>query len=198
MQILRIDSSTNGASSVSRELTQAMLDHFKEKHPDANIIERDLGTMPLAHLNPVTTGAIRLPQDQHTDDMAAAFGPEREVLDEFLASDIVIVGAPLYNFTIPSALKSWIDRLGVAGVTFKYDENGPVGLAGGRRVIVASAQGGQYGDEGATEHQESLLKTFFGFIGIDDLEIVRVDKVGFGEDVREAGIKAAKEQIAKL
>jgi len=198
MRILHVDSATTGAHSVSRELTAAIIAHFKGKHPDAEVQVLDLGTMPLPHLDPVTTGAIRLPAEQHTDDMKVAFPAERAVLDQFLASDIVVIGAPMYNFTIPSALKAWIDRLGVPGVTFGYSEAGPTGYAGGRRVIIASSRGGAYEEGNPAEHQESLLKAFFGFIGIPDLEFIRAEKIGFGPEVREQAIADAKEAIAKL
>ena len=197
MQILRIDSATTGDDSVSGRLTQMLLDHFTAQHPDATVIEHDYGTDPLPHLDPVTTGAIRRPEEARTPEMQAAYPAERAVLDEFLASDIVIVGAPMYNFTVPSQLKAWIDRLGVPRVTFAYDENGPKGLAGGRRVIVASSRGGDYEQGGAGEHQETYLKTVFNFLGIDP-EFVRVNKAGFGPEAVAAGLAAAKEEIATL
>ncbi|MBO9603197.1 MAG: NAD(P)H-dependent oxidoreductase [Novosphingobium sp.] len=198
MKILHIDSATTGAHSVTRELSAAIVAHLKTKHEDAEVTVLDLGTMPLPHLDPVSTGAIRLPADQHTDDMKAAFPAERAVLDQFLASDIVVIGAPMYNFTIPSALKSWLDRLGVPGVTFGYSEAGPTGFAGGRRVIIASSRGGAYEEGNPAEHQESLLKVFFGFIGIPDLEFIRAEKIGFGPEAREQAIADAKEAILKL
>jgi FMN-dependent NADH-azoreductase len=198
MRILHIDSATTGAHSVTRELSAAIVAHLKNKHAGAEVTVLDLGTMPLPHLDPVTTGAIRLPADQHTDDMKVAFPAERAVLDQFLASDIVVIGAPMYNFTIPSALKAWLDRLGVPGVTFGYSEAGPTGLAGGRRVIVASSRGGAYEMDGPAEHQETYLRDFFGFIGIKDLEFIRAEKIGFGPEVREQAIADAKEEIAKL
>ena len=198
MKILHIDSATTGAHSVTRELSAAIVAHLKTKHEDAEVTVLDLGTMPLPHLDPVSTGAIRLPADQHTDYMKAAFPAERAVLDQFLASDIVVIGAPMYNFTIPSALKSWLDRLGVPGVTFGYSEAGPTGFAGGRRVIIASSRGGAYEEGNPAEHQESLLKVFFGFIGIPDLEFIRAEKIGFGPEAREQAIADAKEAILKL
>ncbi len=198
MKILRIDSATTGPNSVSRELTQAITDHFVKKHPDAALVERDLESAPLPHLTQATTGAIRLPAEAHNDAMKAAFAAERAVLDEFLSSDIVIVGVPMYNFSIPSQIKAWLDRLGVPGVTFSYSEAGPKGLAGGRRVIVASSRGGSYEIGGPAEHQETLLRDFFGFIGIDNLEFIRAEKIGFGPDVRAAAIATAKEEIANL
>jgi len=198
MQILRIDSATTGEFSLSRKLTQALVDHFTAKHPEATLVEHDYGTDPLPHLDAVTTGAIRQPADAHTDAMKAAFAGERAVLDEFMASDIVIVGAPMYNFTIPSALKSWIDRLGVPRVAFAYSEAGPKGLAGGRKVIVASSRGGEYQMDGPMEHQETLLRDVFGFIGVTDLTFVRVEKAGFGPEMVAQGLAEAQKQIDAL
>lgn len=198
MQILRIDSATTGENSVSRVLTDAIVEHFKQKYPEATWVERDFATDPLPHIDRAKTGAIRQPQDTHDEAMKAMFPGERAVLDEFLASDIVILGVPMYNFSVPSSIKAWLDRLGVPGVTFKYTEAGPEGLAGGRRVIVASARGGEYQMEGRDEHQETYLRDFFAFIGIPDVEFIRVEKTGFGPEVLEQGIAQAKEQIAKL
>lgn len=198
MQILRIDSSTSGDRSITRQLTQAITDHFIAANPDATLVERDLVADPLAHIDAITTAAIRTPPETHEGAVAAAFPAERAVLDQFLASDIVIIGAPMYNFTVPSQLKAWLDRLGVAGVTFKYSENGPEGLAGGRKVVIASARGGEYENGTLAENQESLLLTMLGFIGVDDVTTIRVDKVGYGPDAIAAGMAAAKEQIAAL
>ena len=198
MQILRIDSATTGDNSVSRELTDAITAHFRAKYPGATWLERDFATNPLPHLNHASTGAIRQPADTHDEAMKAAYPAERAVLDEFLASDIVILGVPMYNFTVPSSIKAWIDRLGVPGVTFGYTEKGPTGLAGGRRVIVASSRGGAYEMGGPAEHQESYLRDFFGFIGITDVEFVRAEKIGYGPEERAAAVAAAREEIAKL
>ncbi|MFW2351227.1 FMN-dependent NADH-azoreductase [Qipengyuania sp.] len=198
MQILRIDSSVTGEQSISRKLTDELVAHFTAKHPDAKLVTRDLVADPLAHIDPITTKAIRTPPETHEEAVNAAYPAERAVLDEFLASDIVIVGAPMYNFSIASQLKTWLDRLGVPGVTFKYSEKGPEGLAGGRKVVVASARGGEYSTDQMAENQESLLTTFFGFIGVDDLHFVRVEKAGFGPDAIAAGMEAAKQEIAKL
>lgn len=197
MKILKVDSSTNGADSVTRELTDLIVAKLKSDNPDAEIVTRDLGVEPLAHLNPVTTGAIRLGEEQWTDDMKIAHPAEQAILDEFLAADVVVVGAPMYNFTVPSSLKAWLDRLGVPRVTFRYSESGPEGLAGGRRIIVASGRGGAYGDDSPFDFQEGLLKTMFGFIGCDDVTIVRAEGVGMPEG-REKAMAAARDQIATL
>ncbi len=198
MKILRIDSATTGNNSVSRVLTQAIADHYKAKYPDAEFIVRDLESDPLPHLTNASTGAIRLPEEEHDEAMKAVFPAERAVLDEFLSSDIVIIGAPMYNFTIPSQLKAYLDRLGVPGVTFSYSEAGPEGKAGGRKVVVASSTGGEYEIGGPAEHSNTLLQTILGFIGIDDLTFIKADKIGYGPEARDASIAAAKEEIAKL
>lgn len=198
MQILRIDSATTGKDSVTRELTEAIAAHFREKHPDATWVTRDFAADPLPHLDRASTGAIRQPRDTHDDAMKAVFAKERAVLDEFLASDIVILGVPMYNFSVPSSIKSWLDRLGAPGVTFAYSEKGPEGLAGGRRVIVASSRGGAYEMDGPAEHQETYLRDFFGFIGIDNVEFVRAEKIGFGPEARQQAIADAKAEIAGL
>jgi FMN-dependent NADH-azoreductase len=198
MQILRIDTATTGQASVSRKLTQAIMEHLRARHPGAKIIERDFGTDPLPHLTEATTGAIRRPADQQDEPMRAAFAAERAVLDEFLASDIVVLGAPMYNFTIPSSLKAWIDRLGVPGVTFSYSEAGPKGLAGGRKVVIASSRGGSYEMDGPFEHQETYLRDVLAFIGIDDPVFIRAEKTGFGPEAVSAALAEAQKEIEQL
>ncbi|WFL76523.1 NAD(P)H-dependent oxidoreductase [Altererythrobacter arenosus] len=198
MQILRIDSATTGEQSISRRLTQMITDHYAAKNPEAQIVTRDLVSEPLPHIDPITTKAIRTPTETHEEAVRAAYPAQRAVLDEFLASDVVVIGAPMYNFSIPSQLKAWLDRLGVPGVTFKYSEKGPEGLAGGRKVVIASARGGAYENGTMAENQESLLKTFLEFIGVDDLTFIRVEKAGFGPEAIEAEFAAAKGEIARL
>jgi FMN-dependent NADH-azoreductase len=198
MKILRIDSAVTGAESVSRQLTQAITDHFRSLDPAAEVTERDLAANPLPHLDAVTTGAIRWPAERHDEAMRAAAPAERAVLDEFLAADAVVIGAPMYNFTIPSQLKAWLDRLGVPGVTFSYSEAGPKGLAGPKQVIIASAQGGAYDLDAPFEHHESYLRDLFAFIGIADPLFIRASRTGFGPEAREAALTAAREAIAQI
>ncbi|ANU08346.1 FMN-dependent NADH-azoreductase [Paraurantiacibacter namhicola] len=198
MQILRIDSATTGEQSVSRRLTGLILDHLTAKNPGADVTSRDLSSNPVPHLDPVTTTANRTAPDTHEEAVERAYPEEKAVLDEFLAADTVVIGAPMYNFSVPSNLKAWMDRLAVPGTTFRFSESGPEGLAGNRRIIVASTRGGEYGEDNPMDHQESLLKTFMGFLGIDNVEIIRVEKIGYGPEAIEEGVAAAREQIAKL
>ncbi len=138
MTTLKIDSSITGEASISRELTAATIAQLREQNPGQQVIERDLVATPLSHL---TLGG----------------SADADVLDEFLAADTIVVGAPMYNFTVPSQLRAWIDRIFVAGKTFRYGANGPEGLAGGKRVIVALSRGGFYEDNSAFEHAKNLF-----------------------------------------
>jgi FMN-dependent NADH-azoreductase len=198
MKILRVDSAVTGEDSVSRELTEAMVAHFTRKHADAHLTSLDLAADPIPHQDAISVGALRIPPSAQSDVMKAAVPGELAILRQFMESDIVVIGAPMYNYSIPSQLKAWLDRLAVPGMAFTYSENGPQGLAGGRRVIVASSQGGAYEAGDASEHQESLLKTFFALIGIDTVEVIRADKVAFGPEARQASIAQAMTAISQL
>jgi FMN-dependent NADH-azoreductase len=143
MTILHIDSSISGEDSVSRRLTRAIVGQLAA----GEVAYRDLAAQPLSHLT--------------------ARGQDPELLDQFIAADTVVIGAPMYNFSIPTQLKAWLDRLAVAGKSFRYTERGPEGLLGDKRVIVALASGGIYEEGSLFEHQKSYLKAFFNFIGIE-------------------------------
>ncbi|QNN65375.1 FMN-dependent NADH-azoreductase [Sphingomonas rhizophila] len=176
--ILKIDSSITGDASVSRQLTEATVGQLRRSAPDAKLVQRDLVATPLSHLTLGGSG----------DD---------DVLDEFLAADAVVIGAPMYNFSIPSQLKAWIDRIAVAGKTFRYTDAGPEGLAGGKRVVIAISRGGFYTPDNAFEHVESYLKSLFNFIGIEP-EFVHSDGVNYGPDQRAAGIANGLAEVERL
>ncbi|RST31631.1 FMN-dependent NADH-azoreductase [Sphingomonas ginkgonis] len=179
MTILRVDSSITGENSVSRILTQRITDQLASGGEP--VVVRDLAADPLPHLTLDQLGA----------------GP---VLDEFLAADTVVIGAPMYNFTLPTQLKAWLDRILVAGQTFRYTATGPEGLAGGRRVIVALSRGGFYEEgtpAGALEHLKTYLTGVFGFIGIAP-EFVHADGIAAGPEQREAGIANGLEEVDRL
>ena len=178
MTILKIDSSITGDNSVSRQLTTATVEQLSRQNPGSRVIDRDLVATPLSHLTLGGSG-------------------DEDILEEFLAADTVVVGAPMYNFSVPSQLKAWIDRIAVAGKTFRYTEAGPEGLAGGKRVVVAISRGGFYTPDNAFEHVESYLKSLFNFIGIEP-EFVRADGVNYGPEQREAGIANGLAEVEKL
>lgn len=182
MKLLHVDSSILGDASASRSLSAAVVARFADEEPALEITRRDLAANPPEHL----TGAHLAP------------GRARSVeLDEFLAADVIVIGAPMYNFTIPTQLKAWLDRLAVAGTTFKYTAAGAVGLVHGKRVVVASTRGGVYG-QGAPDFQEPYLRAFFAFIGVTDLEVVRAEGLALGPDSRQRALDGAAQQIAAL
>jgi FMN-dependent NADH-azoreductase len=185
MNLLHIDSSALGTNSVSRELTAAIVRRIAASHSSLQVTYRDLAAEPLPHWLPNAGGnEVRAAEDGKT-------------LEQFLQADIVVVGAPMYNFSIPSQLKAWIDRIAVAGKTFRYGENGPQGLAGGKRLVVASSRGGVYsvGPSAAMDFQEAYLRTVFGFIGITDVEVIRAEGVNLSAAHRQTALETAHSLI---
>lgn len=189
MKVLHIDSSALGGYSVSRQLTADIVAELKRATPGLSVRYHDLAAQPLPHWTPVADAA----------DPAAVLGTE--MLEEFLAADVVVIGAPMYNFAISSQLKAWLDRILVAGKTFRYTANGPEGLAGGKRVIVASSRGGFYGKDtpaAAMDFQEPYLRATLGFIGISDIEFVRAEGIAVGDEQKAAALKSARSSIGTL
>ncbi len=199
MKLLHIDSSVLGENSVSRQLTRQIVDEWTRHHPGTTVDHLDLAASAPTHLSADSLG-FRLGADAELSDVQRRENAVSEALvSQFLAADVIVVGAPLYNFSVPSQLKAWIDRVAQVGRTFKYTEQGPVGLATGKTVIVASTRGGVYStsDQGrALEHQESYLQTVFGFFGITDVRFVRAEGVAMGDAARAAALDNARRDIA--
>jgi FMN-dependent NADH-azoreductase len=179
--ILHIDASINGEQSASRAISRSIVDQFKGSNWGEEIVYRDLAANPLPHLT------------------LAEFA-DTTTLDEFLAADVVVIGAPMYKFTLPTQLKAWIDRIVIAGKTFRYSESGPEGLATGKRVIIALARGGIY-DQGspaaALEHLETYLTGVFNFIGIAP-EFVVAEGLNISPEQREVSIRQALGETVRL
>ena len=200
MQLLHIDSSILGDNSVSRQLSAVVVDAVREKHPGVQVNHRDVAASPIAHLSAEILGAAFTPESDWNATQRAERALTDTLINEFLASDVIVIAAPMYNFSIPSQLKSWIDRIAAAGRTFKYTENGPVGLAGGKKVVIVSSRGGVYSNEQgkAMDFQEDYLRTVMGFVGITDVQIIRAEAVNMGDDKRATAIHAAREAIKSL
>jgi FMN-dependent NADH-azoreductase len=200
MKLLHIDSSILGQGSVSRALSADVVAAQRASRTDIEVTYRDLATDPIGHLTGTHLAAAQgaAPADAAIRrDIAAG----QAALDEFLAADVLVVGAPMYNFGVASQLKAWIDRIAVAGKTFRYTEKGPEGLAGNKKVIVASARGGFYGPgtpAAPLEHQESYLRAVFGFLGITDVTFVHAEGVALGAEAREKAINAARGEVTRL
>jgi FMN-dependent NADH-azoreductase len=199
MKLLHIDSSVLGPHSVSRQVSGAIVDRLRQANPGLEITYRDLGATPLSHLSGSHLAAAQgaPAQAELAQDLAAG----QAALDEFLAADIVVLGAPMYNFTIPSQLKAWIDRIVIAGKTFKYGAQGAEGLAGNKRVIIAISRGGFYGagtPAAFGEHLETYLRWVFGFIGVKDPEFISADGIQIGPEHREKALAGALQAATDL
>jgi FMN-dependent NADH-azoreductase len=178
MKLLHIDSSALGANSVSRELTAAIVNAWKQREPGLEVTYRDLAANPLPHWLPVVDAATM---------------PAGDPLAELFAADVIVIGAPMYNFGIPSQLKAWIDHISVKDKTFRYTATGPEGLAGGKKVIVASARGGLW--PASSDFQEAYLRQILGFLGVTDFEFVRAEGVGISPELKEKAIGDARARI---
>ena len=197
--LLHIDASILGSNSVSRQLTAQIVASYRAAHADTQVSYLDLAVDTPNHLSAESLG-FRLPAGGTLTEAQTRENAVSEALvSQFLAADVIVVGAPLYNFTVPTQLKAWIDRVAQAGRTFTYSATGPVGLAGGKVVIIASTRGGAYStsDAGnAMEHQESYLKTVFGFFGITDVRVVRAEGLAMGDAAKAAALAAAQADMA--
>ncbi|MEO7399223.1 MAG: NAD(P)H-dependent oxidoreductase [Polaromonas sp.] len=198
-KLLHIDSSILGGNSVSRQLTAQIVASWRAAHPATQVSYLDLAVETPGHFSADAMG-FRLPpsSEQLSEAQKRENALSEALVSQFLAADVLVIGAPLYNFSIPTQLKAWIDRIAQIGRTFKYTDKGPVGLAGGKTVIVASTRGGMYStsDAGnAMEHQESYLKTIFGFFGVTDVRFVRAEGLGMGDAAKAAALAAAEVDI---
>jgi FMN-dependent NADH-azoreductase len=199
MNLLHLDASILGANSASRQLSAALVDNLRKANPGLTYVYRDLAAQPLAHLSGeyLAAAAGAAPESPALQQDVAA---GQAVLAEFLAADTVVIGAPMYNFTIASQLKAWIDRIAVAGKTFRYTASGPEGLAGNKRVIIAISRGGLYGagaPAAAMEHTETYLTALFGFLGVKP-EFVIAEGLLLGPDAREKSLAGALQTVAAL
>jgi len=198
MKLLHIDSSILGAQSATRELGAAIVGNWRRQNPGAQVRYLDLAREPLSHLTGEVLGARSAPADQRNTELLRDVAAGERALEDFLAADVIAVGAPMYNFSIPSQLKAWIDRIAVAGKTFRYTEKGPEGLAKGKKIIIVSARGGIYSagaPAAALDFQENYLRGVFGFLGITDIEFVRAEGLNYGPAQREQAMTAALNAI---
>lgn len=201
MKMLAIDSSILGSYSATRELTKKFIELWQEKHPETELIYRDLNSEPINHLSGAILSAAQQNLNDLTPELAKEVRLSNLLITEFLEADILVLGAPMYNFNIPSQLKAWIDRVVVAGRTFKYTEQGPQGLAGKKTVYIFSARGGVYFNNEAMksfEHQESYLTSVFHLVGITDLQFIRAEGVNLGPDARKQSLLMAHQGVNEL
>ena len=200
MNLLHLDSSALGAASVSRQLSSEIVARQKSLHPGLQVVSRDLAADPALHL----TGAhLAAWHGAATEDatMNADLLKGNAYLDELFAADVLVFGAPMYNLSIPTPLKAWIDRIAVAGKTFRYTASGPEGLLKNKKAFIASARGGVYSagsPAAALEHQESYLIGLLAFLGVTDVTVVRAEGIALGPDAKAASVARALEAIASI
>jgi len=196
-RILVVNASPNPDTSQSRALTRRYVDGLKARDKSVHVVHRDVGLMPLPHIDQEMIAAYFTPEDERSEEQKDRLALSDELVAEIVAADLIVIGTPMLNFGIPSTLKAWIDHIARVGVTFKYTEDGPKGLLGGRKVVVMATSGGIYteGSKGAhMNHQTPYLKTVLGFVGLDDVTVVAAPGTAMGED----GIRDAEREVDRL
>lgn len=196
-RVLIIESSARQQGSVSRQLTQAFISQWDRAHPEDEVVVRDVAEHVLPHLDASLLGAWTKPEAEHDVAEREALQRSNLLTDELLAADVLVLAAPMYNFTIPSTLKAWLDHVLRAGVTFKYTATGPQGLLEGKRAIVLTSRGGVHAG-GASDHQEPYLRQVLAFIGIHDVTFVHAEGLNMGGEVAERGLSQAMAALAAL
>lgn len=196
--ILALNSTVSGDESVSRLLVEDAVQRLVGVHSGAIVTRRDLGTDPIPHLVPATVAGIRAVAK--TEAELAARTLSDKLISEVFAADIIVMGVPMYNFSIPTGLRAWFDHVLRPRVTFTYREAGVQGLVTGKRVIAVESRGGQYTEGPATpmDFQEPYLRLLLGFIGITDVTFVHAEKIGFGPEARTEAVAHARSQIAAV
>ena len=199
-QILLITSSPRGATSYSSQVARSLAEQLAAGDPHSRITVRDLTLAPLPHIDDTFAVARNLPAESLTAEQKAALRVSDSLLAELLNADVVIIGAAMINFGIPSALKAYIDHIVRPGVTFKYSERGPEGLVKGKKVYLVMARGGIYsaGPMQALNFQDTYLKAALGFIGLTDIEVIAIEGVAFGPEAAEKAVAAAHAKVTAV
>ncbi len=193
MNILHITSSIRGDASESTRVTQQIVDKLVAANPGATIVRRDLGAAPVALLDGAALGALFTPGDQRSAAQVARVEQDDALILEAQAADVIVLGAPMYNFAMPAQLKSWFDAIARAGVTFRYTETGPEGLLKNKKVYVAAARGGVY--EEAQDPQVPQMRALLGFLGLVDQTYIYSSGMAMGPDAVAAGQAAANAAV---
>ena len=198
--ILYLNSSVRSTGSVSRQLSGEFIDKLKAAHPGATVVTRDLAAHPLPHLSESMVGAYFTPPEQRSDEQKQHIRLSDEVVAELLDADLVVVGAPMYNFSVSSTLKSWIDHVARAGVTFKYTETGPVGLVQGKKFVIFTSRSGVYssGPAKALDFQETYLRGVLGFLGITDVSFVSSEGLAMGDEAVNSALANGRQAMDAL
>ena len=195
MKLLHIDSSILGDNSASRQLSGEVVKAWQAADSGLDVSYRDVAAEAIEHFSAATLVAAGMPAELRDAAQKHEAQLSADTLAQFMAADAVVIGAPMYNFTIPTQLKAWIDRIAVAGQTFRYTENGPEGLCGGKKVIVVSTSGGLHSGQATGVAHEDYLKVVLGFLGITGVEFVRAHGLAYGDELRSKAMNDAHAQI---
>jgi len=196
MNILHITSSPRGEASYSNRVAAQVIAEVKGRAGGATVTTRDLAREPLPHIDDDFVAATKSAAGPQTDAQRAQLAVSDKLVDELLGADMVVIAAPMINFTIPSNLKTWIDYVARAGRTFSYSEKGPQGLVTGKQVILVVARGGVYSDKPAYDFQVPYLKNVLAFLGMTDVEVIEVEGTAFGPEVAEKAVAAATAKLS--
>lgn len=196
-RVLIIESSARQHDSISRQLTRDFVSQWQAANPVDTISQRDLALNPVPHLDAHLLGGWMKPEAERSPAELQALARSNVLTDEVLAADVLVLAAPMYNFTIPSTLKAWLDHVLRAGITFKYTETGPQGLLTGKKAYVLTARGGIHAG-GASDHQEPYLRQVLAFIGIHDVTFIHAEGLNMGGEFHEKGLNQAKAQLAAV
>jgi FMN-dependent NADH-azoreductase len=196
-KILHIDSSVRSSGSLTRQLGGEFIAKLKAANPAASVVTRDLASTPAPHLTEAVLGAFFTPAEQRNAEQAAAIKTSDALVDELLAADTIVIGAPMYNFSVPSGLKAWIDNVARAGRTFQYGANGPEGLVSGKKVYVVVSTGGAYseGPYAAYDHVTTYLRAVLGFLGMTDVTFIVAEGVAMGDEAVASAIAKSRAKI---
>lgn len=199
-KLLHINSSVRNQGSVSRQMTGEFIEKWKNTHPNDEVIERDLAAAPIPHLNEQMMGAFFTPAEQRTPEQNAVVKISDTLLEELFAADVIVIGAPMYNFSVASSLKAWIDHVARAGITFKYTSSGPVGLVQNKKVYVFTSRGGVYSEGPGMnmDFHETYLRGVLSFMGMNDVTFVHTEGLGMGQEAVDRAMAHTRKAIAEL
>lgn len=198
--ILHLDSSIRRSGSVSRQLSSEFIEKLKLTHPGSSVIERDLATSPIPHLDETMMGAFFTPENQRSSEQKNVVQLSDALVAELLAADVIVIGAPMYNFSVSSTMKSWIDHVARAGVTFRYTDKGPEGMLKDKKVFVFTSRGGVYstGPAKAMDFHETYLRAVLGFIGLTDIHFVHSEGLAMGDDAVNSAVAGSRTAMDAL
>lgn len=194
--LLLVVSSPRGEQSYSTQVASNLVAQLKQRQPELEVVVRNVAQSPIPHIGTDFVEGLHLSNDQRTPAQAQAFALSDKLTNELLSADTLVIAAPMYNFGLPSTLKSWLDHIFRAGLTFSYTEQGPVGLAKGKKAILVISRGGVYSEGPAKplDFQEGYLRCLLNFIGITDVQVIRVEGVGLGKEATEKALAEANLQ----